>query len=270
MMITKLFGQSSIQEYFNKSDSLKWVLEIKGFDYFEYIFGESVVNKKNLSSGLIFDFNFNMLTIDGDISRDAFQNIKKYKIINKSNQGLEPEYTLTDENNVRQIKLSVKRKYLHFESLNSNWNCKVQGNIIFNSYQSSINSIIFENNNQMNTNPNLSSLFPNFITFFNESSQYLQNVVLNVDSPDKLEYRVPIITFGQTMGYDFYTIERNFDNSFLFYQSRVGKNGSSPITSSKIQINNDQPKSRYNELLQEIMMNLMPNPRYRSIATSGF
>jgi hypothetical protein len=106
--------------------------------------------------------------------------------------------------------------------------------------------------------------------FFNESSQYLQNVVLNVDSPNKLEYKVPIITFGQTMGYDFYIIEKDYDNGFLFYQSRVGKNGTSPIISNKIKINTDQPKSRYNELLQEIMMNLMPNPRYRSIATSGF
>lgn len=269
-MITKFFGQSSIQEDFNKCVSLRWVLQINGFDYFEYLFGGSIVHKKNISSRIIFDFTHNSLLIDGDIARDAFQNIKKYTIVNKSNQGLEPEYILSDENNIRQLKLTVKRKYLFFESLNSSWNCKVQGNIILNSYQSSINSLIFENNNQMNTNPNLSSLFPNFIMFFNESSQYLQNVVLNVDSPNKLEYKVPIITFGQTMGYDFYIIEKDYDNGFLFYQSRVGKNGTSPIISNKIKINADQPKSRYNELLQEIMMNLMPNPRYRSIATSGF
>jgi hypothetical protein len=269
-MLAKLFGQSSIQENFNKSDSLKWILEINAFDYFEYLFGDSVVNKKNLLSILIFDFKLNLFTIDGDIARDAFQNIKKYKIINKSNLGLEPEYTLIDENNVRQIKLSVKRKYLHFESLNSNWNCKIKGDIILKSYQSSKNSLTFENKNQMNTNPNLSNLFPNFILFFNESSHYLKNVVLYVDSQNKLEFRVPIITFSQTMGYDYYTIEKDNNNGFLFYQSRVGKNGGLPVVSSKIKINADQAKYRYNELLQEIMISLMPNPRYRSIATSGY
>jgi len=269
-MITKLFGQSPIQEKFNKCASLKWVLYINEFDYFEYLFGGSEVNKKNSSSRLIFDFTFNSLTIDGDIARDAFQNIKKYKIVNKSNQGLDPEYLLTDESNIRHLKLTIKRKNLYFESLNSSWNCKLEGNIIVDSYQSITNSIILENNTNMNSNTDLSFLFPNFIMFFNESSHYLQNIVLNIDSPYKLEYKVPIITFGQTMGYDFYIIEKNYDNSFLFYQCRIGKNGGSPIISSKIKINADQPKSRYNELLQEILMNLMPNPRYRSIASSGF
>lgn len=109
-MITKFFGQSSIQENFNKSDRLNWILHLNRFDYYEYIFGESLVHKTNISSQLTFDFSKSLLLMEGDIVGEAFQYRNKYEITNKSNQGLVPEYLLNDENNISNLKLTVNRK----------------------------------------------------------------------------------------------------------------------------------------------------------------
>lgn len=136
--------------------------------------------------------------------------------------------------------------------------------------QPNTQSIIFENIEQSNPNQQLSYEFPNFVMFMAESSIYLQNVERHIDTLNKLEYKVPILTFGRTMGYDYYIIERDFDKSFLFYQCRIGKNGGAAIYSSKIRINGDLSMPRYKELFQEILIELMVIPSYRAVATSGF
>lgn len=270
MKFSEVFGQSSMQENFNKSNSLQWELIVNGFDFFEYSFNGSTINKKNISSVLIFDFSNNKLIIQGDIARDAFTEGFVFNIVKKINQGIEPEYELIEENNKYRLKFIVKRNYLLFENVSSYWNCKISKNIIINISQVTKNetqTIKYKNMNQQNS---LSKMFPNFVSLINESAIYLKNLEMSVDNTIKLEYKVPILTFGQVMGHDFYTIEQDSSGDYYYFQYRTSKNGGTPIYSSKKRIIADQSIERYKNFLQENLIELMSNPNYRAIATAGF
>jgi len=270
MKLSEIFGQSSMQENFNKCTSLKWELTVNEFDYFEYSFNDNTINKKNISSRLVFNFTKNILLIHGDIAKDVFKEGAKFHIVKVLNQGIEPEYELIEEFKKNKLKLIVKRNYLIFENTSSNWNCKISKNITINISQSKFNESQIIENIAMNQSNVLSILFPNFVLLINESAIYLKNLELSNDNSTKIEYKVPILTFGQVMGYDFYTIEKDHNNEFYFYQKRISKNGGSPIYSSKKRIDGDQSVERYKQLLQEILLEIMVNPNYRSIATGGF
>jgi hypothetical protein len=270
MKFSEIFGQSSMQENFNKCTSLKWELTVNGFDYFEYSFNDNTINKKNISSLLVFNFTKNILLIHGDLAKDVFKEGAKFHIVKVLNQGIEPEYELIEEYKENILKLIVKRNYLIFENTLSNWNCKISKNITIDISQLKITETQLTENKKMNQQNALSILFPNFVSLINESAIYLQNIEKSNDNSIKLEYKVPILTFGQVMGYDFYNIEKDHNNEFYYYQYRISKNGGSPIYSSKKKIFGDQSIDRYRELFKEILLELMINPNYRSIATGGF
>ena len=176
------------------------------------------------------------MLIQGDIARDVFKDRVKFNIVNAINQGVEPEYDLIEENNYYKLKLIIKRNNFLFESAFSQLNCKISKNITIDISQSKINETHQKENINLNQQNVLSKLFPNFVSIINESAVYLKNVEKRNDNSKILEYRVPILTFGQVIGYDFYTIEKDDNNNFYFYQYRISEKGVSSVYSSKKRI----------------------------------
>ncbi len=119
------------------------------------------------------------------------------------------------------------------------------------------------------TQNSLSNSLPNFIEFITEMSSVITNFHKITDSSSKLEYKAPIITYGRTMGYNHYIIEKVSTEKYYMYLIANG-NGGKQLSSSRKAFSGDQTMESYNEILQEITMELMTNPQYMKIATSGF
>jgi hypothetical protein len=115
----------------------------------------------------------------------------------------------------------------------------------------------------MNYQQKISNQLPNFVSMMESSGVYLKDMRIISDSSSKLEYRVPILTFGIIMGYDFYILERISNFEYCLYQIREGKNGI-VVESRKRQFSGDQSRASYENMLREMLIENMSNPNYLS------
>ena len=115
----------------------------------------------------------------------------------------------------------------------------------------------------------LSDQLPNFIKYMNEMSSVVTNHYRITDSSNKIEYKSPIITYGRTMGYNHYIIQKKSNSSYEMYQVVNGNGGQQLISSKKI-FYDDQDYEEYEEQFNDIAMELMGNPVYIQIATADF
>lgn len=117
-----------------------------------------------------------------------------------------------------------------------------------------------------NSQNSLSSELPNFLELMTEMSTVVTNCYRITDTPTKLEYKAPILTYGRTMGYNHYIIEKITNGKYEMYQITNGNKGEQ-LCSRKIVFSGDQTFERYNEMYQSIYNELMTNPLYLKIAT---
>jgi hypothetical protein len=129
-MITKLFGQSRLQEEFKKSILLKLQLLIDSISEIEVSRNQQRLTIRNSLTSFFFDFNQNTLTIKGD----SFNNVlnDNYFLITRIDDHTEPcEIFFSNFYNTDIIimKLSIYRNYILFEGTLSNWHCKISKDI---------------------------------------------------------------------------------------------------------------------------------------------
>jgi len=115
----------------------------------------------------------------------------------------------------------------------------------------------------------LSSLLPNFVEFMEVTSANVLNCYRVTDNSTKIEYKAPILTFGRTMGYNHYIIEKKSSERYELCLVTKGNGGKQLITNKKVFFC-DQTLDGYNEIFQSIAIELVSNPLYLQITTSGF
>lgn len=115
----------------------------------------------------------------------------------------------------------------------------------------------------------LSNRLPNFVELMNEMSSVITNFHRIADNANRLEYKAPIITYGRTMGYNHYIVEKKTNGDFEMYQI-TNSNEGKQIRSIIKTFSSDQSFDNYDKMFNEIVTEMMKNPLYLQIAISGF
>jgi hypothetical protein len=106
--------------------------------------------------------------------------------------------------------------------------------------------------------------FPIFFHWINDRS-YLESEV-SANDTDLIEFRMPIVTYGNIMGYNYCGIEK-INQKFFLYLNSVSRRGNK-IIGKKIQIYKDETTDSYNDLFKELSIYLMLETDYLKM-TSG-
>ncbi len=129
-MITKLFGQSRLQEEFKKSILLKLQLLIDSISDIEMSQNLNSLTFRNSLTSIFFDFKNNTLTIKGDSFLHVLN--EKYFLISRIDDHAEPcEIYLSNYYNTDIIlmKFSIYRNHILIEGTLSNWHCKISKDV---------------------------------------------------------------------------------------------------------------------------------------------
>jgi hypothetical protein len=129
-MLTKLFGQSRLQEEFKKSILLKLQLLIDSISEIVVSQNQNSIIIKNSLTSIHFDFKQNTLIIKGD----SFAHIlnENYFMIARIDDHAEPcEIFLSNFYNTDIIimKFSIYRNSILIEGTLSNWHCKISNDV---------------------------------------------------------------------------------------------------------------------------------------------
>jgi hypothetical protein len=126
-LLSKIFGQSELEEEFNRCSGLKWVLIIQNIRKVQQETGTNSIITSYTPCTLYFNFKTNELSIEGEIARKLFLGDEQF-IIKKSNilDG-EPEFYLASNNAPEAITLNcrVSGKHIILERTLVNWRCKL-------------------------------------------------------------------------------------------------------------------------------------------------
>lgn len=260
---TKTFGQSELQENFNSSVGFKWELKIVDFKVFEYGFPHQFTREYSKSSILSFDFLNLKLNVEGELARSAFEKENAvFTIKQHKNLALNPEFILLNESN-EEIILLIQRNSIKFFKNSNRWFCIISDNI------STLRNRIINQTQKFKhmTNFNeLDSVLPK-ITSFMRSLDKCEVIKTN---KSKIEFRIPISTFGIYMGFDSYFIEEDSYLGFNFFQCRTSKNGRLSICSNKINFKGDMNNDDFKMILDRVLLEQFMKPAYREIATNEF
>lgn len=120
-----------------------------------------------------------------------------------------------------------------------------------------------------NTQTKLSNHLQNFVIKMDDMATVMPNCFRSIDTPIKLEYKAPILTYGRIMGYNHFIVEKTSNGNFIFYHEARGNNGEQFNTSKK-SFSLDLSLDQYEELFKEIISEIAISPQYIRIATSGF
>lgn len=104
--------------------------------------------------------------------------------------------------------------------------------------------------------------FPTFFTWIDERKSFLK-AELSVNDSVMIEFKMPITTYGNIMGYNFIGIE-NKNSEYFIYMNSVSKKGKK-ITGKRIQIYKDETPDNYNELTKSLMGYLATETDYLQI-----
>lgn len=129
-MITKLFGQSRLQEEFKKSILLKLQLLIHSISEIEVSQNQNSIVKRNSFTNILFNFNESSLTIQGDSLKDVLSE-DHFQIVRVNNDSEPCEIFLSDiySTDIIVMKFTIYRNYILIEGTLDNWHCKISKNI---------------------------------------------------------------------------------------------------------------------------------------------
>lgn len=108
--------------------------------------------------------------------------------------------------------------------------------------------------------------FSNFYNWLNSQKNILKTE-LNISDSTTIEFKLPILTYGRVMGYNYIGVE-NIDSLFYIYINCVSSRGRK-IFGKKINILKDEDIESYNNLIQELVLDMMSNPDYNKISVGS-
>lgn len=134
-MLTKLFGQSRLQEEFRKSIILKLQLIIDSIREIEISQNQNSLIIKNSLTSIFFDFKQNTLMIKGDsLSQVLNENYFRIARIDDHSEPCEIFLSNLYNSEVIVMKFAIYRNYILIEGTLSNWHCKISKDVnIFHS-----------------------------------------------------------------------------------------------------------------------------------------
>jgi hypothetical protein len=106
----------------------------------------------------------------------------------------------------------------------------------------------------------LSYRYPNFANFIMTSK--VSNLQIVRDKAEFLEYKFPLLTFGNVMGYIHIGIEKRQVSDVLYGYAQSNSN---KIKGLEKNLTNDLTIEDYEAVLQNLNMVLMSNPAFRSM-----
>ena len=115
-------------------------------------------------------------------------------------------------------------------------------------------------------NSRMMQLYPNFYEYFKLSKGMIQGELSQSDDTI-LEFRFPILTFGNVMGYIYHGIEFKPSNSNL-YMYAVSKRGDK-TKKRYISIERDYEVEIYYDVNKDLQIGLMSDPNFMIISTGG-
>lgn len=111
-------------------------------------------------------------------------------------------------------------------------------------------------------NKTLKDAFPNFHKFFRKQRKVLKTEVTE-DNETQIEFRFPIITFGNVMGYNLVGIESK-SNGYELYMDSISRN-MYRIDGKRIRITEDCSFDEYNQYINELTQYLLTETKYMHI-----
>lgn len=108
----------------------------------------------------------------------------------------------------------------------------------------------------------LKKFLPNFVEYFMSRKESLE-LKVNIDTGSVIEFSMPIITFGNVYGYNFYGIKDDFDKLIL-YLNVESKKGYL-IEGPKVQISEDLTFEEYEKEINKIIQDVILNTEYLKI-----
>lgn len=115
---------------------------------------------------------------------------------------------------------------------------------------------------QRDIQPNISNFktsFPNFYEFI-ERDKPVSNAILHTENANKIEYKMPIMFYGNIVGYNHLGIEKS-GNSYFMYTDSFSKRGF-VIRGKRINISDDISYENYRNNLKQGFAYLMANENY--------
>ena len=106
---------------------------------------------------------------------------------------------------------------------------------------------------------NFKTLFPNFYEFI-ERDKPVSNAILHIENANKIEFKMPIMFFGNSVGYNHLGIEK-FGSSYSMYTDSFSKKGF-VIRGKRINMGDDISYDSYRNNLQQSFSYLMANENY--------
>lgn len=108
--------------------------------------------------------------------------------------------------------------------------------------------------------------YPNFYEYFQMSKGMIQAEISACDDL-MIEYRFPIITFSNIMGYIYNGIEKKSEGAIL-YMYAISRRGDKTKRNS-IAIESDLKIESYNKVIQDLSLELMKDQKFMMISTGG-
>ena len=123
--------------------------------------------------------------------------------------------------------------------------------------------IFSSNKSNIESDGIMKKLFPNFYKWMDDKKVYLK-AELSVNNSMKIEFKMPITTHGNIMGYNYIGIE-NTNGNFCIYMNCVSRKGKE-INGKKIQIQKDETFENYENLVKVMTSYLAGESDYLQIA----
>jgi hypothetical protein len=111
---------------------------------------------------------------------------------------------------------------------------------------------------------NLKLRFPNFQSYIISHRKILRPI-LTRDSINELEFKLPIITFKKTMGYNFIGISKS-SSSYCIYMDSESLRGYK-IKGKRVELSQDVSLAEYEEIIKKLSLFLMTETDYMQITT---
>mgnify|MGYP000167673715 CR=1 FL=1 len=96
------------------------------------------------------------------------------------------------------------------------------------------------------------------------ANQNALGTVISKDNISNIEFKMPIITFGNVLGYNYLGIEKrgNYYEMYINTKSLFKK-----INGKRTTVLKNMEIEYYNEIMNDLLMSQMMNPKYMKIAT---
>jgi len=105
----------------------------------------------------------------------------------------------------------------------------------------------------------------NFFCYLLLENQDIMGTVVSQNTNSTIEFKMPIKTFGNIMGYNYLGIEKEGSSYFMYIKTKA--NLFTKINGKRTLVLKNMDRHYYKEIMDDIIMNQAMNPKYLKIAT---